>query len=181
MHYSNSDPTALPGRWDALHDLLRHIDGEIETLYRASGIEGIRPRFAYPLIRLRHTGPISVNNLADSLGRSQSAMSQTLSAMRNAGLIETRPGADSRTREVFLTEYGASLIPYLEAEWRATEAVVTELDDEAERMLSRAVERIKSLLMDRPVSERLSTWMRVFEAELGDAEASAAWRPDDRR
>ena len=58
---------------------------QIESLYAERGIQGVRPRFAYPLIRLAHTGPLTIRELADSLDRSHSAMSQTITAMRAAG------------------------------------------------------------------------------------------------
>ncbi|MFD0884405.1 MarR family transcriptional regulator, partial [Streptosporangium algeriense] len=96
------DPTVSPGRWDALHTLLSDLDGQIETLYTDRGIAGVRPRFACPLIRLAHTGPLTIRELADSLGHSHSAMSQTVSAMRREGLVNSEPGADARTRRISL-------------------------------------------------------------------------------
>jgi DNA-binding MarR family transcriptional regulator len=144
-----------PSRWRPLHQLLAELDAEIEKVYTSRGIHGVRPRFAYPLIRLAHTGPLTIRELADSLDRSHSAMSQTLAAMRREGLVESEPGPDARTRRIALTERGRSLVPFLEAEWRATEAAVAELDDEVPHALSAVVADLEQALERRPMRERI--------------------------
>lgn len=149
------DPTAAPGRWDAVHTLLAALDAQIESLYTDRGIEGVRPRFAYPLIRLAHTGPLTIRELADSLGRSHSAMSQTLTVMRREGLVGSELGTDARTRRITLTDRGRALIPFLEAEWRATEAAVAELDDEIPHALSAVVAELERALERRPMRDRI--------------------------
>jgi DNA-binding MarR family transcriptional regulator len=152
---TSSDPTSEPDRWKPLHDLLAALDAEIEEVYIARGIHGVRPRFAYPLIRLAHTGPLTIRELAASLDRSHSAMSQTLAAMRREGLVESEPGPDARTRRIALTDRGRSLVPFLEAEWRATEAAVAGLDDEVPHPLSAVVETLERALERRPMRERI--------------------------
>ncbi|WP_433475788.1 MarR family winged helix-turn-helix transcriptional regulator [Spirillospora sp. CA-142024] len=152
---TSSDPTASPGRWRALHALLAGMDGQIESLYTERGIEGVRPRFAYPLIRLAHTGPLTIRELAESLDRSHSAMSQTIAAMRREGLVDSEPGADARTRRITLTDRSRALIPFLEAEWRATEAAVAELDDEVPHPLSAVVTELERALARRPMRDRI--------------------------
>ncbi|MFI6515720.1 MarR family winged helix-turn-helix transcriptional regulator [Spirillospora sp. NPDC050679] len=152
---TSTDPTASPGRWHALHALLARMDGEIESLYADRGIEGVRPRFAYPLIRLAHTGPLTIRELAESLNRSHSAMSQTIAAMRREGLVDSGPGADARTRRITLTDRGRALVPFLEAEWRATEAAVAELDDEVSHPLSAVVAELEQALARRPMKQRI--------------------------
>ncbi|MEV0753432.1 MarR family transcriptional regulator [Streptosporangium sp. NPDC050280] len=149
------DPTASPGRWDAVHAMLAALDAQIETVYVERGIEGVRPRFAYPLIRLAHTGPLTIRELADSLGRSHSAMSQTITAMRREGLVDSELGTDARTRRITLTGRGRALIPFLEAEWRATEAAVAELDDEIPHALSAVVAELERALARRPMRDRI--------------------------
>jgi DNA-binding MarR family transcriptional regulator len=149
------DPTTVPGRWDALHALLRRLDDEIGTVYTDRGIEGVRSRFVYPLIRLAHTGPLTIRELAESLGRTHSAMSQTVTAMRREGMVETEAGEDARTRRVALTEKARALVPLLEAEWRATEESVAEIDDELPHALSAVVVELERVLARRSLRERL--------------------------
>ncbi|MHA7135274.1 MarR family winged helix-turn-helix transcriptional regulator [Oerskovia turbata] len=152
---TSTDPTAVPGRWDSLHSLLRRLDDEIGAVYTDRGVEGVRTRFVYPLIRLAHTGPLSIRELAESLGRTHSAMSQTVTAMRREGLVETASGEDARTRRVALTDRSRALVPLLEAEWRATEESVAEIDDELPYALSTVVEDLERVLARRSLRERL--------------------------
>ncbi|RCG15497.1 MarR family transcriptional regulator [Streptomyces reniochalinae] len=131
------------------------MDAEIEQVYLARGIKGVRPRFAYPLVRLAHTGPLTIRELAESLGRSHSAISQTVAAMRREGLVTSEPGPDARTRRVDLTERGRSLVPFIEAEWRATHATVAELDAELPHPLTTVVEELRRALERRSMRQRV--------------------------
>ncbi|MBC9718967.1 winged helix-turn-helix transcriptional regulator [Streptomyces sp. TRM66268-LWL] len=131
------------------------MDAEIEQVYIERGIEGVRPRFAFPLIRLAHTGPLTIRELAASLGRSHSAISQTVAAMRKEDLVTSEPGPDARTRRIDLTERGRSLVPFLEAEWRATHATVAELDGEIPYAMTAVVEDIRRALERRPMRQRV--------------------------
>ncbi|MEU5976808.1 MarR family transcriptional regulator [Streptomyces sp. NPDC047315] len=151
-----TDPTVLPDPWQSLHRLLADMDAEIEQIYLARGIQGVRPRFAYPLIRLAHTGPLTIRELARSLDRSHSAVSQTVAAMRKEGLVTSEPGpADARTRQIDLTERGRKLVPFLEAEWRATHATVAELDAEVPHAMTAVVREVRRALERRPMRQRI--------------------------
>jgi DNA-binding MarR family transcriptional regulator len=154
---TSQDPTRSRDRWQPLRELLAQVEAEIEDVYTARGLHGVRPRYAYPLIRLAHTGPLTIRELAESLGRSHSAISQTLAGMRREGLVDSEPGEDARTRRITLTERGRSLVPFLEAEWRATEEAVARLDDEvAPHSLSRAVAATAEALRRRSMEDRIS-------------------------
>ncbi|MFR9807352.1 MarR family winged helix-turn-helix transcriptional regulator [Pseudonocardia sp. RS010] len=160
---TSSDPTRSRDRWQPLRELLAAIDAEIEDVYNARGLHGVRPRYAYPLIRLAHTGPLTIRELAESLGRTHSAISQTLAGMRREGLIDSEPGTDARTRRITLTERGRALVPFLEAEWRATEEAVAQLDDEVmPHALSQAVTATAQALRQRSMKDRISE-------QIGDA------------
>lgn len=152
---TSTDPTKLPDPWQTLHTLLASLDAEIEQVYTDRGIEGVRPRFAYPLIRLAHTGPLTIRELAESLHRSHSAVSQTIAAMRKADLVTSEPGPDARTRRIDLTERGRSLVPFLEAEWRATHAAVSELNDALPYPMTAVVEDVRAALADRSMRRRI--------------------------
>ncbi|MGW4386897.1 MarR family winged helix-turn-helix transcriptional regulator [Streptomyces sp. NBC_00063] len=152
---TSPDPTVLPDPWQSLHQLLAAMDAEIEQVYVERGIKGVRPRFAYPLIRLAHTGPLTIRELAESLNRSHSAISQTIAAMRKEDLVTSEPGPDARTRRINLTERGRSLVPFLEAEWRATHATVAELDGEIPYAMTAVVDEVRRALEHRSMRERI--------------------------
>ncbi|MEV3949258.1 MarR family winged helix-turn-helix transcriptional regulator [Streptomyces halstedii] len=152
---TTQDPTELPDPWQSLHTLLAAMEAEIEQVHIGRGIEGVRPRFVRPLIRLAHTGPLTVRELAESLDRTHSAVSQTVAAMRKEELVTSEPGPDARTRRIDLTERGRSLVPFLEAEWRATHAAVAELDGEGPYALTSVVDELRRSLERRSMRQRV--------------------------
>lgn len=152
---TSPDPTTVPDPWHTLHQLLASMDAEIERLYAERGITGVRPRFVRPLIRLAHTGPLTIRALADSLDLSHSAVSQTVAALRKEGLVTSAPGTDARTRRIELTARGRSLVPFLEAEWRATHATVAELDAETPHAMTTVVAELRRALERRPMRRRI--------------------------
>lgn len=152
---TNPDPTQ-DGRLRLLFQVLREMDAAIVEVYRARGQGQVRSRFALPLARLSRQGPLTITALAEQADLTHSAMSQTVSQMRSAGLVQTRAGADGRTREVVLTPAGQDLVPLAEAEWRATEAAIAELEGELPYALSRIAEDVAAALGRRSFAERLA-------------------------
>ncbi|MGZ4460937.1 MAG: MarR family winged helix-turn-helix transcriptional regulator [Nocardioidaceae bacterium] len=132
------------------------MDDDIARLYAERGVEGIRPRFVMPLIRLGHQGAMAIQDLAAALHVTHSAMSQTVSALRREGLVRSTPGADARTREVTLTERARTVVPFLEAEWRATEKAVAELEAEVPYPLSQVVRDLEAALARRSFHDRIA-------------------------
>jgi DNA-binding MarR family transcriptional regulator len=151
---SSDDPT-LQSALRPLRHLLTAMDGEIARLYAERGVGVVRPRFTMALIRLHHLGPMTVTDLAAQVDVTHSAMSQTVTAMRAAGLVATTPGRDARRREVALTERGRELVPFLEAEWRATERAFAALEAELPYPLTRVVEDMAAALRRRPFLDRI--------------------------
>lgn len=136
--------------------LLADMEADIGRLYAERGVHAVRPRFTMALVRLHHRGPLTVKELAEQVEVTHSAMSQTVTAMRADGLIETTPGADARNRQVELTDRGRALVPFLEAEWRATEQAFAELEAELPYPLTRVVQDIAEALRRRPFRERIA-------------------------
>ena len=119
------DPTEQ-SRWRPFHLLIRQMDNDIARIYEDREVAGITPRHVMPLIRLAHVGSMTIRELSSVLGVTHSAASQTVSALSRAGYVRSKRGADARTRTIALTPRGRALIPLLEAEWRATEAAISE-------------------------------------------------------
>jgi DNA-binding MarR family transcriptional regulator len=131
------------------------MDRDIARLYEEHGLDAVRPRYVMPLIRLGRRGPMTIRQLAADLKVTHSAMSQTVSALRRDGLVRTVPGSDARTREVALTARAREITPFLEAEWRATERAVAELEDEIPYALSQVVQDIEAALDQRSFHDRI--------------------------
>lgn len=168
------DPSRIPGRWDRLFDVLRDIDTEIEELYERHGRSAIRSRFARPLLRLADGGPVTIKELAHELGATHSATSQTVDAMKRAGLVETSAGADARTRVIGLTPAGREVVPLVAREWRATEATVAELDDGLSVSLDVVAAELRKALDERSAGERLTAHFEALGRSPGTSGSTDA-------
>ncbi len=143
-------------RWRPLFQLLATMDRDIAALYERAGIADLRTRYVGPLIQLGRRDSMTVQELATSVEVSHSAMSQTVAAMHRAGFVDRVEGTDGRTRRVALSDRGRTALPFLQAEWRATEATVRDLETEIPYALSRAVRDIQAALVERPFAQRLA-------------------------
>lgn len=160
-----ADPTLRSGL-RPLRELFASMDADIASLHAERGVAGVRPRFSTAIVRLHHRGPMTVRQLSEQVDVTHSAMSQTVTEMRREGLVASTPGADARTRVVELTEPGRALVPFLEAEWRATEDTWADLEREVPYPLSRVVEDLRAALGSRSFLQRLRE--RVPEREADD-------------
>jgi DNA-binding MarR family transcriptional regulator len=159
------DPTEQ-SRWRPLRLLQAAMDADIARIYAEAQIEGLKPSFVMELIRLHTRGPMTITELAESVQRTHSAISQKVAAMRAAGLVRTTAGADARAKSVMLTARGRGVVGQLAAEWRATEAAIAEIEAEIPYPLSRVVTDIEAAL------GRKSFHDRIAEKLAGDR----AWR-----
>jgi DNA-binding MarR family transcriptional regulator len=142
--------------WRPLRLMLDAMDQDIASLYDEAGITGLRTRFVGPLIQLSRHESMTIQELATSVEVTHSAMSQTAAAMRKAGFVDSAESNDGRTRRVELSERGREVLPFLEAEWRATEETVRELDAEIPYALSQVVEDINGALATGSFRQRLN-------------------------
>jgi DNA-binding MarR family transcriptional regulator len=107
------------------------------------------------LMFLDTAGPMTIKRLAGEVGVSHSAMSQSVTQMRGAGLVRSEPGADARSRLVHLTPAGRDVVPALRAEWDATEAALAELEEELPYPPSRVAQDLRDAMDRRPFAERV--------------------------
>jgi DNA-binding MarR family transcriptional regulator len=156
---TSPDPT-LSSALRPLKLLLNEMDDDIGRLYTERGIAGVRPRFSMTLIRLQHLGPLTIRQLAAEVEVTHSAMSQTITAMRREGLVDSSPGMDARTKTVVLTARGRAVVPFLEAEWRATESAYAALESELPYALTQVVSDIAAALGRRSFHDRIVDQLR---------------------
>jgi DNA-binding MarR family transcriptional regulator len=149
------DPTGH-SRWRPLRLLLDAMDADIARVYREAQIEGLKPSWVMELLRLHARGPMTIAELARSVERTHSAMSQKVSAMRAAGWVRTSAGADARTKQVMLTARAARVAGRLAAEWRATEASVAEIEAEIPYPLTQVVTDIEQALRRKSFHDRIT-------------------------
>ncbi len=80
-----SDPTEQ-SRWRPLRLLQAAMDDEIARIYAEAQIDGLKPSYVMEILRLHARGPMTITELARSVQRTHSAISQKVAAMRAAGL-----------------------------------------------------------------------------------------------
>lgn len=122
----SEDPT-LVSHWRPLRLLQQELDDEIARVYAEARIEGLKTSWVMELLRLHYSGPMTITELAESVQRTHSAMSQKVTAMRKAGWVRTTTGTDARSKKIELTAKATAIIGQLAAEWRATEAAVLDI------------------------------------------------------
>jgi DNA-binding MarR family transcriptional regulator len=149
------DPTE-ESRWRPVFRVLSGIDDEIARVYAENGIPDLKPTWAMEIIRLHVRGPMTIAELARSVERTHSAMSQKVAAMRAAGWLETSPGPDARSKKVTLTPKAERIAAKLAAEWRATEASITELEAEIPYPLTRVADDITAALARKSFHDRIT-------------------------
>jgi len=157
----------------ALRRLIDHLDGALEQAYRNDGID-FRPRYT-PVVRaLVADGPQGIRALADRIGVSHSAVSQTVSQMAAAGIVAvTRGEEDARQRIVALTRTGQALLPRLEDHWHAARIATASLDTETGGMLVEVINRANAALDRRPFADRLASVRRDRAAATGNRNGAA--------
>ncbi|GIF77153.1 MarR family winged helix-turn-helix transcriptional regulator [Asanoa siamensis] len=141
--------------WGPVWALLHGMDRDIAGLYAEAGIDDVRTRYVGPIIQLSRHEPLTIQQLADRIAVTHSAMSQTVSAMRRAGLVVDADNVDGRTRRIRLSPRGLEVVPFLVAEWRATETSLRELEAELPYALTTVVADIRRALERRSFAERL--------------------------
>jgi DNA-binding MarR family transcriptional regulator len=146
----------LPSLWRRVHELFRRVDAGIAELYEQIGVTDVRPRYSATLMFL-DDAPMTIRQLAFDCGVTHSAMSQTVSAMKEAGLVASAPSPDdARHRLISLTDKGRGLVPLLRAEWAATEKALAQLEAETSFPLSQLAEELHGALDRKPFAARAS-------------------------
>jgi DNA-binding MarR family transcriptional regulator len=149
------DPTEQ-SRWRPLRLLQTAMDADIARVYAERHVHELKPSFVLELLRLHARGPMTITELAQSVQRTHSAVSQKVAAMRAAGWVRTTAGTDARSKEVALTPKAARITGLLAAEWRATEAAVAELEEEIPYPLSQVVVDIEQALQRKSFHDRIA-------------------------
>ncbi|WP_414503951.1 MarR family winged helix-turn-helix transcriptional regulator [Streptomyces sp. NEAU-L66] len=153
------DPTLDPtgnSLWRPLRLLQASMDAEIARIYAEERIAGLKPSYVMELLRLHARGPMTITELAGSVGRTHSALSQKVAAMRAAGWVETVAGDDARSKKVALTDRARGIVGRLAAEWRATEAALAEIEAEIPYPLTQVVTDIEQVLARKSFHDRIA-------------------------
>ena len=137
-----------------LRRLSERIDREADQVYRDLGIE-FEQRWFGLLNALAMSGPLSVGEIAQTLGITHAAVSQTRASLQARGLVAADADpADARRRALRLTPDGQALVARLRPTWDALNAVARELNREAGDAIE-TLERLEAALDRQSLVARL--------------------------
>jgi DNA-binding MarR family transcriptional regulator len=134
--------------------LQARMDRDIQKIYDEAKLD-VHPGYVLELLSLDAGRPMTIAELATSLEKTHSAMSQKVAAMKRAGLVRTAPGRDGRSKHVLLTPKAKRLVGRLAAEWQATQAVIAEIESEIGYPLARVVTDVERALERKSFYDRL--------------------------
>jgi DNA-binding MarR family transcriptional regulator/GNAT superfamily N-acetyltransferase len=154
----------------ALASRLKHLSEsmlkEADILYQDLGVT-FEPRWFLVFHTLGRHGPMTITDLAQSLGLTHPAVSQVAAQLLAAGLIgESRDGRDGRRRLIGLSPSGRRMRQRLEPVWAEIKAAARKVLVEADVDLLRGLERLEAVLAQRSITDRV-------RAELGLAQRHA--------
>jgi DNA-binding MarR family transcriptional regulator len=150
-YVQEAGPAAIGAR---LRRLSSWLDGDARRLYAESGI-AFEQRWLGLLDLLSAHGPLTVGELATSLGISHPSVSQSRQSLARAGLIAwDRDEGDGRRRKLRLTEEGRAMVERLAPLWAALDVAAIEIDREAGDVRA-ALEALEAALRRKPLYERV--------------------------
>lgn len=150
-----------PGLGTRLRLILDEMDADVGLALADLGLTDYRTRYSAVVRLVARSGPVTIRDVAEALGVSHSAASQTVSEMERRGLLALRAGADARQRQIRLTAKTRKLLPAIDAEWDATDAAAAALEAELPYPLGQLIDDLEAAL------ER-----RRFRARIADAAAA---------
>ena len=137
-----------------LRRLSERIDRGADRLYAELNID-FQQRWFGTLNQLVLHGSLSVSEIADALGVTHAAVSQTRAALAERGLIEAQTDPnDARRRTLALSASGKKLVKRLAPVWAALNDVGRELDREAGRAVE-TLEKLEAALDRKGLAERV--------------------------
>lgn len=145
-----------PGLATRLRVLLEQMDDDVALALSDLGLRDYRPRFSAVIRHIDQHGPASIGDVAERLGVTHSAASQTVSEMERRGLLVVKQGEDARHRLVRLSAKSKRLLPAINAEWDATDGAAEALDTELPYRLSQLVDDLDAALQRRRFRHRIA-------------------------
>lgn len=145
---------AALGAW--LRRLSDRVDREAGRVYAEAGIE-FEQRWFGALNQLALNGAMSVGELAQALGVTHVAVSQTRKSLEAAGLVSAETDAtDRRSRKLRLTLAGQQFYLKMAPVWEALAVAAVDLDREAGGVAA-ALMRLEAALDQKPMIRRVRT------------------------
>lgn len=139
-----------------LRRLSERLDREAAALYAEAGVS-FEQRWFGVLNQLALNGPLAVGAIAERLGVTHAAISQTRQSLEAAGLVKSEADAvDTRRRSIVITPKGNALMKRLAPVFEALVEASRALDAEVGGALD-SLNRLEEALDRRSLTERTQT------------------------
>lgn len=153
MEIENDHPPV--GLGTLLRALLAQLEPAVEQAY--SDCDPLMRSRYYPVMRtLLMDGRASVGEIAQKVGVSQPAMTQTIGQMVKDDLLDVDLGEDRRARLVTLSERGNEAVARLRPIWSTIAKATGTLAREADIDLVTTLERALAALSEKDFSARIA-------------------------
>ncbi|QZD89405.1 MarR family transcriptional regulator [Qipengyuania aurantiaca] len=153
MEYRNEAPPV--GLGTLLRALLAQLEPAVELAYTKCD-PLMRSRY-YPVMRaLLSERQATVGEIAQAVGVSQPAMTQTIRQMVQDDLLEVKLGEDRRARLVTLSERGMEAVANLRPVWAAVSEASATMAADADIDLVTTLERALAALGEKDFAARIA-------------------------
>jgi DNA-binding MarR family transcriptional regulator len=147
--------------------MLEEMDADVARALTELGITEYRTRYSAVIRLVDARQQVTISDVAERLGVTHSAASQTVAEMERRGWLKVREGTDARQRLVRLSSKARRSLPAINAGWTATEAASAALDAELPYPLSTLIDDLAAALA-----------RRRFRARIADAAAGLPDSPE---
>jgi DNA-binding MarR family transcriptional regulator len=157
--------------------LSERLDRQVEALYRAHDV-GFETRWFPVVALLNEHGPLSVGELAASIGITHAAVSQVRRDLIRHRFVRVKADPADRRRQILtLTPKGEALCRKLQPLWRAvaqaTDAMLTEAAPDFLEQFS----RVEAAIENDPMDSRAARFLRAPRSRIsGERHAKASRR-----
>lgn len=156
---------ALGTRFKLLTDRLLQ---DVDRIYKNLGMD-FEPRWFMPFYLINNRDSVSVTEIANELGYTQPAVTQTLNILIDKGLVKSvKEKEDSRKKSVTVTPKGKTLYKQLEPVWKLIEKSVREFFLSTGYDILSVIGKIESELDKKDIYTRISE--SIKENQLEDVE-----------
>ena len=138
-----------------LKRLGERMQADVQRLTAARGIE-LHGALWTMLGAIDRDGPLTVGELAQTLGIAQPGVTRSLAQLEARGLVvPRRSDTDQRVKRVALTEQGQALVEHgKRVVWPGVTAAVAEICDGLDGPLLDQLTRIEEALAEKPLDQR---------------------------
>lgn len=153
---------ALGTRFKLLTDRLLQ---DVDKIYKNLGVD-FEPRWFMPFFLINNRDSISVTEIANELGYSQPAVTQTLNILIEKGLVKSvKEKEDSRKKSVTVTPKGKALYKQLEPVWKIIEKSVREFFLSTGYDILSVIGKIESELDKKDIYTRINESIKENQLE----------------